>query len=91
MYYGTGDTGGSANESSIKLMEAIVTKSKTVLPLPGGRGQGGQPQTPPPPPGPEVQVGDGPVRSSPPASDQMFLDIKPEQIAKLPRTRAISS
>jgi len=86
MYYGTGDTGGSANESSIRLMEAIVTKSKTALPQPGaGRGQGGQPQVPPPPPSPEVQVGDGPVRVISATSDQMFLDLKPEQIAKMPK------
>jgi len=85
MYYGTGDTGGSADESSIKMLEAIVTKSRTVLPSGGGRGQGGQPRTPPPPPGPEVMVGDGPVRVISAASDQLFLDLKPEQIAKMPK------
>src|SRR6266481_3558964 len=31
-YVGTGDTGGSANEQSIRLMEAIVTKNKAKLP-----------------------------------------------------------
>jgi len=83
MYYGTGDTGGSANESSIKLMEALVTKSRTMLPLPGqGRGQA---QAPPPAPNPEIQVGDGPVRIISATSDQLFLDLKPEQIAKMPR------
>ncbi len=86
MYYGTGDSGGSANESSIKLLEAIVTRSKTVLPTGGGRGGGGgQAQTPPPPPGPEVVVGDGPVRVISATSDQLFLDLKPEQIAKMPK------
>ena len=86
MYYGTGDTGGSVNESTIRLVEAIVTKSKTVLPQPGaGRGQGGQAQAPTPPPGPEVQVGDGPVRVISATSEQMFLDLKPEQIAKMPK------
>ncbi len=83
MYYGTGDTGGSANESSIKLLEAIVTKSKTVMPTGGGRGQGGQPETPPP--AAPVLVGDGPVRVISATSDQLFLDLKPEQIARMPR------
>jgi alpha-mannosidase len=83
MYYGTGDTGGSANESSIRLMEAIVTKGKTVLPQPGGgRGRLTEPQAPP---APEVQVGDGPVKVISATSDQMFLDLKPEQIAKMPK------
>lgn len=83
MYYGTGDTGGSANESSIKLLEAIVTKGRTIIPPPGqGRGQS---QAPPPPPGSEIQVGDGPVKVISATSDQMFLDLKPEQIAKMPR------
>ncbi len=82
MYYGTGDTGGSANESSIKLMEAIVTKSNTVLPTgAGGRGQLPQPTTP----AQEIRVGDGPVNVISATSDQMFLDIKAAQIAKLPR------
>ncbi len=81
MYYGTGDTGGSAQESSIKLMEAIVTKGRTVLPPAGGRGSGPTP----PPSGPEVQVGDGPLNVIAATSDQMFLDIKPETIGKLPR------
>jgi len=31
-YYGTGDTGGAPSESSVKLLEAIVTKSPTVCP-----------------------------------------------------------
>ena len=87
MYYGTGDTGGSPNENSVKLMEAIVTKSRTVMPPPqGGRGgQAGQPQAPPPPPPSEVQVGDGPVKVVSATSEQMFLEIKPEQTARLPR------
>src|SRR6266850_5344970 len=34
-YVGTGDIGGSPNESSVSLMEAITTKGKTVLPQSG--------------------------------------------------------
>jgi alpha-mannosidase len=87
MYYGTGDTGGAAQESSVKLMEAIVTKSRTVLPQPGARRgqQGQQAQEQPPPPGPEVLVGDGPVKVISATAEQMFLDIEPDQISKLPR------
>ncbi len=33
-YVGTGDVGGAARESTVKLLEAIVTKSETVLPPP---------------------------------------------------------
>ncbi|HVF42902.1 MAG TPA: glycoside hydrolase family 38 C-terminal domain-containing protein, partial [Pyrinomonadaceae bacterium] len=47
---------------------------------------------PPPPaippadaPGTPVQVGDGPVRVLSATAEQMFLDIKPEQTARLPR------
>src|SRR5438477_807043 len=67
-YVGTGDVGGSPNESSVKLMEAITTRSKATLPplFPFGT---------PPPPGPPVQVGDGPVRVVWSKADQMFQDI----------------
>src|SRR5262249_46218422 len=33
-YVGTGDIGGAPNEASVKLMEAIVTKSKALIPGP---------------------------------------------------------
>lgn len=84
MYYGTGDTGGSPSESSVKLLEAIVTKSTTVLPPPQRRRRFGEPQAPSPPPGPPVQVGDGPVKVVSATAEQMFLDIKPDQISRLP-------
>ena len=87
MYFGTGDIGGSPDEASVKLLEAIVTKSRTVLPPPDSRrGRPGQPQNQPPP-GPEIQVGDGPVKVISATSDRMFLDIKPEQASDLPRYR----
>jgi alpha-mannosidase len=79
-YYGTGDIGGAPTEASVKLMEAIVTKGKAVLPVPGqGRGARQAPA------GPEVQVGDGPLHVVSATADQMFLDIKPSQVARLPR------
>ena len=68
-YVGTGDVGGSPNESSVKLMEAITTRSKTSLPqlFPFG--------STPTPPSPPVQVGDGSIRVVWSKADQMFQDI----------------
>jgi alpha-mannosidase len=82
-YVGTGDTGGSTEEYTARMLEAMVTKSETVLPT-GGRGGRGNP-TPPPPSGPPVKVGDGPLTVIPATADQMFLDIKPEMTSRMPR------
>ena len=75
-YVGTGDIGGAPNEWSVKLMEAIVTKSKMALPGPPPTPQQweedevpGQPNAAP------VQVGDGPVHVVWSKADQMFNDI----------------
>ncbi len=84
MYYGTGDTGGSPRESSVALLQAIVTRSEAVIPPPGQGGQRGQPQ-PPPEPTPPVQVGTGPLRVVSARADQLFTDITPRQAAGLPR------
>lgn len=86
-YIGTGDIGGSVNEPSVKLLEAIVTKGTAVIPPPGrGRGGRGQnPDTPAPPPPEPVAVGEGPVHVIVSAADQMFNDIKPEMTARMPR------
>jgi alpha-mannosidase len=89
MYYGTGDTGGTPTEASVRLMEAILTKGRIALPNPfaprgGGQRGGGAPQDTAPPPA-EVGVGDGPVRVIQGSAEQMFLNIKPEQWARLPR------
>ncbi|MBV9928687.1 MAG: alpha-mannosidase [Acidobacteria bacterium] len=78
-YFGTGDVGGAPREFSVKVVDALAGRKKIVLP--------------PPPPvippvdleGTPVQVGDGPVRVLSATSEQMFLDIKPEQTARLPR------
>src|SRR5256884_426613 len=68
-YVGTGDVGGSPNESSVKLMEAITTRSKASLPqlFPFG--------STPVPPSPPVQVGDGSIHVVWSKADQMFQDI----------------
>ena len=87
MYYGTGDTGGTPTEASVKLMEAIVTKSRSVIPpQQAQRGaQGGQPQAAAPPAPAVQQVGDGPLKVVSATAEQMFLAIRPEQTARLPR------
>src|SRR6202162_2297680 len=86
-YVGTGDIGGAPNESSVKLMEAIVTKSKTVIPAPPARPrewesdeEPGVAQSAP------AQVGDGPIRVVWSRADQMFEDIlkccKPDRMPR---------
>src|SRR5687767_6399005 len=66
-YVGTGDVGGSPNENSVRLMEAITTKRKASLPQAG----------PPSATNTEgmVQVGDGPINVIWSRADQMFLDL----------------
>lgn len=74
-YYGTGDIGGSPREPSVKLMEAIVTQGTAVLPNAPGSAEKGT----------AVKVGDGPLHVVETNSEQMFLDIKPEEASHLPR------
>lgn len=82
-YYGTGDVGGSPNEASVRLLEAIVTKGMGVIPPPqqpfafGRRDQEL-------PAGPLVKVGDGPLHVISATADQMFRDITPAERAGLP-------
>jgi alpha-mannosidase len=84
-YVGTGDIGGATLESTVKLLEAIVTKSETVLPPyplpPFLRIMGLNPE----PPGPEVSVGDGPVHVMESAADQMFNDTTPDETSRMPQ------
>lgn len=54
-YYGTGDTGGAPRESSVAMLESIVTKAGSTLHV---------------------------ISST---AEQMFLDITPDEAAKLPR------
>ena len=75
-YVGTGDTGGATNEESVKILEAIVTKSETSLPTPPG--------LPAPPAGTTQRLGEGPVHVIESASDKMFNDIKPEMTGRMP-------
>jgi len=80
-YYGTGDIGGTPDENSVKLLEAIVTQSTASLPPEGQFFSREQAH----PEWPAVKVGDGPVHVISAAADQMFRDITPAQAAGLPR------
>jgi len=82
-YVGTGDIGGSANENSVKVMEAIETKSETQLPTIPTYGPFGEQI--PGKPGPTVQVGTGPLHVVWSNADAMFRDIKPSQTGRMPR------
>lgn len=80
-YVGTGDIGGATEEASVKLLEAIATKSETVLPAPP------RPNFLKPVPesaGSPVRVGEGPVHVLESAADQMFNDISPAMTAHMP-------
>jgi alpha-mannosidase len=79
-YFGTGDIGGAPNEESVKTLEAIVTKGSVSLPVEGMPQRENEVPTTP-----AVKVGEGPVHVVSSNADQMFLDITPEQAAKLPR------
>jgi alpha-mannosidase len=83
-YVGTGDIGGAAHESTVKLLEAIVDKSNTVLPAAPrpffGQGTGPTSEST----GPEVKVGEGPVHVVIATADQMFNDIKPGMESRMP-------
>ncbi|WP_348641819.1 alpha-mannosidase [Terriglobus albidus] len=86
-YVGTGDVGGATQESTVKLLEAIVTKSKTVLPTPprGAFAMGETPKATES--GAEVQVGEGPVHVVIATADQLFKDIPPSMTSKLPTVK----
>src|SRR6202012_5450904 len=66
-YVGTGDIGGAAEESTVKLLEAIITRQRIVLPFPEAVKKLAPNSDP-------VQVGEGPVHVIEPAAAQMFHD-----------------
>src|SRR4030095_785764 len=71
-YYGTGDTGGSPREDSVRMVEAIISRNPDVMPV--------APNTPAP-----TSVGEGPLKVVSATAEQMFLNIRPSQVAALPR------
>ena len=84
-YVGTGDIGGATQESTVKLLEAIVTKSETVLPSPPVPNFLRGVVSAAAPTGPEVRVGDGPVHVMESTADQMFNEIKPDMTSRMPQ------
>ena len=80
-YVGTGDIGGATQESTVKLLEAIVTKGTTVLPIPPVPDfmQAAEPA-----PAPAVRVGEGPVHVIEATADQLFRDLPPGGTSRLP-------
>ncbi len=84
-YVGTGDIGGATQESTVKLLEAIVTKSETTLPTPP-RAAFAMGETPAAEPtGSPIKVGDGPVHVVEAAADQLFNDIPASMTSRLPQ------
>jgi alpha-mannosidase len=69
-YFGTGDVGGSPKEASVSFMETIVSKSRQALLASAN-------------PSPEPR-GKGPLRVVGSTAEQMFLDIKPADVSRLP-------
>jgi len=80
-YFGTGDIGGSPSEDSVKRLEAIVTQGSASIPPEDQFFRGDQQH----PEWPAVKVGDGPVHVISATADQMFLNITPAEVARLPR------
>lgn len=86
-YIGTGDIGGGTDEETVKLLDAMVGKSKISLPQPHDRAL---PTNPAEPAGlldsksSPVTVGDGPVRVLATDAGQMFRDITPDMTARMP-------
>jgi alpha-mannosidase len=79
-YVGTGDTGGAPQESTVKLLEDIATKSDTILPsLPKLNGAPAFPAH-----SVTVRVGEGPVHVVESSADQMFHAITPAMAANMP-------
>jgi alpha-mannosidase len=83
-YVGTGDIGGATQESTVKLLEAIVTRGETVLPSPPAApfAMGEVPKAQAN--GSAVRVGEGPVHVIESTADQMFNDIAPEMTSRMP-------
>jgi alpha-mannosidase len=74
-YFGTGDVGGSPKESTVSFVEAIVSKSQPKLPTSGDEATHAFSGT----------MGQGPLRVVGSTAEQMFLDMQPADLAKLPR------
>lgn len=83
-YIGIGDNGGGADEETVRLLEAMVTRSPVILPAAGARRGATKVQASVDNSAQPMRVGDGPVRVISSTADQMFLDIKPDMQSQLP-------
>ena len=81
-YVGTGDIGGATRESTIRLLEAMIDKSKTVLPTPPQFDFLKEASSYNPNP---VRVGEGPVHVIESAADQMFNDMSSLDTSRMPQ------
>jgi alpha-mannosidase len=85
-YVGTGDIGGATDEESVKLLEAIVTKGTAALPQVSltPRGSNFAVNFDVPPGEQPVAVGNGPIRVIEANSDQLFRDLTPDMLSRMP-------
>lgn len=84
-YVGTGDVGGSPNEDSVRMMEAIETRGMATITVPSYFRRRAGATGPAPAPGAPVRVGDGPLNVKWANADQMFLDMQGLDLSKMPR------
>ena len=86
-YYGTGDVGGAPRETSVKVLEATLTKGTAELPSPRRLNESAfqYSQRTAKGDGVPTQVGKGPLRVVSATAEQMFLDVSPQQASQLPR------
>jgi len=85
-YVGTGDIGGSPNEFSVRMMEAIATKGVTTPPpIPSFNEEDDEQQQLPSTRRAPTRMGDGPLHVVWSDADQMFRDIKPSETGRMPR------
>jgi alpha-mannosidase len=80
-YVGTGDIGGATQESTVKLLEAIVDKGETVLPTPPQLSFLKEQASYSPAP---VRVGEGLVHVIEATADQMFNDMSTLDTSRMP-------
>jgi alpha-mannosidase len=80
-YVGTGDIGGATEESTVQMLEAMIDKSKIVLPTPPQFSFLKEDTTYNPNP---VRVGEGPVHIVESTADQMFNDMSRLDTSRMP-------
>jgi alpha-mannosidase len=84
-YVGTGDIGGSPNEDTVRMMEAIETHGMATITVPSYFRRRAGATGPAPEPGAPVRVGDGSLTVKWADADQMFRDMQGLDLSKMPR------